>query len=113
MAGKTGRRNGGRALRPLEGRAGRTKPQPPEDASGGALLDRHRKASAFDEGKHVGVEPVGVDLREAVAAALIDLEDRSLDQLCRLLGGGFDRHDLVVVAVMISVGRSVALRSAV
>jgi hypothetical protein len=48
-----------------------------------------------------------------VAAALIDLEDRSLDQLCRLLGGGFDRHDLVVVAVMISVGRSVALRSAV
>jgi hypothetical protein len=55
--------------------------------------------SGAHECKQVLVEGVGIDLGEAVAAALVDLQLRALDDLRRRLGRSRDRHDLVVIAV--------------
>jgi hypothetical protein len=56
-------------------------------------------ASAFDEGKQIGVELILVGVAEAVRGTRIHDKRRAFDQFYGGPGGCVDGHDLVVVAV--------------
>jgi hypothetical protein len=60
---------------------------------------RNPSLSGPNEGEQVGVKSLGIDLGESVATALVNLQFRALDDLCCLLGGRCNRHDLVVITV--------------
>jgi hypothetical protein len=63
-----------------------------ECTSRSACIAHERKKAS-----RVCVENLWIDLGEAMAAALVDLQLRTLDDSCRLLAGGCNRHNLVVI----------------
>ena len=68
--------------------------------------------SGLEERQQVRVDHVVVR-PHAVIEPRVDLKLGVLDQLVRQHRAGADRYDLVVVAVQISVGTSIFLRSSV
>jgi hypothetical protein len=73
----------------------------PGHVHGRVLLNTQEKPSLSgpNEGEQVGIKSLGIDLGQPVATALVNLQFRALDDLCCLLGGSCNRHDLVVITV--------------